>query len=144
MDAATLLASLAPLTHTERCLRLVALGRQAAAGDADASTCLRALRESERTYERLLFMMAGQDLLHADAMQAALVVVRSCLHPELLEQRLRDQKDARLRRLALCALEQAAAPQEGWTRDRLARLQDYRGDPSPLVAGAASFVLPPQ
>lgn len=97
-----------------------------------------------RQLAEALVRLAGQDLLHADAMQAALVVVRSCLHPELLEQRLRDQKDARLRRLALCALEQAAAPQEGWTRDRLARLQEYRGDPSPLVAGAASFVLPPE
>jgi hypothetical protein len=40
-------------------------------------------------------------------------------------------------------LVQAASPKNGWTADRRELLERYRKDPSPAVAGPASFVMPP-
>ncbi|WP_437769283.1 hypothetical protein WMF27_09265 [Sorangium sp. So ce281] len=60
-----------------------------------------------------------------------------------LEQELRASPDPRLRRLALEALVQAASPKNGWTAERRELLERYRKDPSPAVAGPASFIMPP-
>ncbi|WP_433934896.1 hypothetical protein AB3662_09800 [Sorangium cellulosum] len=88
--------------------------------------------------------LGRRDLLHHDAMVAAMAAVHACVHPSLLEQELRGSKDPRLRRLALEALVQAASPKNGWTEERRALLAErYRKDPSPAVAGPASFVTPP-
>jgi hypothetical protein len=51
--------------------------------------------------------------------------------------------DARLRRLALAALQAQATQPAGWTAALRARLAQYRADPTPLVAAAAQFVFPP-
>jgi hypothetical protein len=70
--------------------------------------------------------------------------VHGCVHPSQLEQELRASADPRLRRLALEALVQAASPKNGWTAERRELLEErYRKDPSPAVAGPASFVMPP-
>jgi hypothetical protein len=87
--------------------------------------------------------LGQRDLLHHDAMVAAIDAVRGCVHPARLEERLRESRDPRLRRLALAALERAAAPKNGWSKERRALLEVYRRDPSPAVAGPASFVAPP-
>lgn len=92
----------------------------------------------------LLVSLAERDLLHVDAMMAALDAVRIAPEPEILEARLARQTDSRLRRLAVAALVAAAAPEHGWTEERRARLERYRGDASPMVAGAADLVLPPE
>lgn len=77
-------------------------------------------------------------------MVAALAAIRHCVHPEVLEEKLAKERDPRLRRLALAALEQAASPNHGWTKERRARLLNYQRDPSPAVSGPASFVFPPE
>ena len=46
--------------------------------------------------------------------------------------------------LALAALVAVAGDSLGWNDERLARLRAYRQDPSPLVAAAAQFTLPPE
>jgi hypothetical protein len=91
----------------------------------------------------MLADLAERDLLHADAMVAAFGAVRAALHPEDLEAALARSAEPRLRRLAVTALVSAASPEKGWSAERRARLAAYRGDPSPLVAGAAEFVFPP-
>ncbi|WP_437667490.1 hypothetical protein [Sorangium sp. So ce1182] len=97
-----------------------------------------------RELGQALAELGERDLLHHDAMVAAMSAVRACVHPSLLEEQLRGSKDPRLRRLALEALAQAASPKNGWTAERRALLVDrYRKDPSPAVAGPASFVTPP-
>lgn len=88
--------------------------------------------------------LSGRDLLHHDAMASAIAAVKHCVHPEVLEERLAKERDPKLRRLALAALEQAASPNHGWTKERRARLQSYQHDPSPAVSGPASFVFPPE
>jgi hypothetical protein len=88
--------------------------------------------------------LSGRDLLHYDAMVAALAAVHHVVHPELLEAKLAKERDPRLRRLALAALEQAASPNNGWTTERRARLLVYQRDPSPAVSGPASFIFPPE
>jgi hypothetical protein len=90
-----------------------------------------------------LIDLAARDLLHSDAMVAAASAIKGCVHPEPLEERLAAERDPRLRRLAVKALKQAASPKHGWTKARRARLETYQKDPSPLVAGAASFLFPP-
>ena len=87
--------------------------------------------------------LSGRDLLHYDAMVAALSAIQHCVHPEPLEEKLSKERDPRLRRLALAALQKAASPNNGWTMERRARLLAYQRDPSPAVAGPASFVFPP-
>ncbi len=91
----------------------------------------------------MLVGLAERDLLHADAMVAAEGAVRSTLHPELLEAHLTGSPDPRLRRIALAALVIAASPGKGWSAARRERLEAFRRDPSPLVAGAAELVFPP-
>jgi hypothetical protein len=92
----------------------------------------------------LLASLAERDELHVDAMVAALAVVRRSLEPERLERRLAAHADPRLRRLAVTALEAASGREHGWTDERRARLARYRADASPMVAGAAELVLPPE
>ena len=75
-------------------------------------------------------------------MTQALVAMGKCAEPELQEAALTRQSDARLRRLAVAALEKAGA-REGWTPARRARLLAYREDFSSLVSGRALFVFPP-
>jgi hypothetical protein len=87
--------------------------------------------------------LVAKELFHFDVMEAALHAVRACVHPSILEERLKGSSDPRLRRLALAALVESASPKDGWTRERRARLAEYRADPSPAVAGPASFVFPP-
>jgi hypothetical protein len=116
---------------------------------ADAHAVPQALGLAARVFDwrRLgdaLIHLASRDLLHVDAMNAAHAAVRTCAHPELLEAHLAPQKDARLRWIALRALENASGVGEGWTAERRARLARYRADASPLVAGAAEFVFPPE
>jgi hypothetical protein len=60
----------------------------------------------------------------------------------MLEGRLKQNEDERLRRLGLAALVALAEPPRGWTPERLAQLQAYRADSSGLVAAAAQFTLP--
>jgi hypothetical protein len=60
-----------------------------------------------------------------------------------LEQTLAASLDARLRRLALAALQAQATQPAGWTAALRARLDHYRADAVPLVAAAAQFVFPP-
>lgn len=91
-----------------------------------------------------LLDLSSRDLLHYDAMTSAISAVRACVHPEPLEEKLAQGRDPRLRRLALAALEKAASPNNGWTKERRARLERYRSDPSPAVSGPASFVFPPE
>lgn len=63
---------------------------------------------------------------------------------EAVEAALAPAGDERLRRLALAALRaQAGSLRLGWTTERLARLEAFRADPSPLVAEAAQFTFPP-
>jgi hypothetical protein len=51
--------------------------------------------------------------------------------------------DERLRRLAYAILRVSVTfPPQGWTPERLERLQKYRQDSSPLVAGVAQFTFP--
>ena len=76
-------------------------------------------------------------------MAAAFGAVGALLDPERFEAELAGSRDVRLRRLAVTALVAAAAPEHGWTKERRARLEAYRADASPLVAGAATFVFPP-
>lgn len=87
--------------------------------------------------------LSKKDLLYHDAMVSALDAVKACVHPGLLDELLQGRADARLRRLGLAALVEAASPQNGWTVERRARLDLYRNDPSPGVAGPAQFVFPP-
>jgi hypothetical protein len=87
--------------------------------------------------------LSQKDLLYHDTMVAAFQAVRSCVVPGLLEEMLQRHADPRVRRLGLAALEEAASPENGWTKERRARLELYRNDPSPGVAGPAQFVFPP-
>jgi hypothetical protein len=93
---------------------------------------------------KMLVRLARADLLHADAMVAATSAIRLCVHKELLENVLAAESDPRLRRLAVAALAEAAGPGKGWSRERRERLECYRGDPSPFVAGAAQLIFPPE
>jgi hypothetical protein len=90
-----------------------------------------------------LIDVSRRGLLHADAMSVALRAVARSTHPELIEARLRGESDACLRRLALEGLSCAAGPGKGWSRERRERLEQYRADAAPLVAGAAAFIFPP-
>jgi hypothetical protein len=76
-------------------------------------------------------------------MVAAMQSIRECVHPALLEPKLRSHNDSAVRRLGLEALRQAASPKNGWTKQRRELLARYRSDESPGVAGPAAFVLLP-
>ena len=86
--------------------------------------------------------LSRRGLLHADAMVSATAAVRACSRPGALEEALASSKDGKLRRLALTALTCAAAPERGWTQERRTRLERYRKDKDPLVAGAAAYIFP--
>ncbi|WP_437488761.1 hypothetical protein WME75_09395 [Sorangium sp. So ce1014] len=96
-----------------------------------------------RELGQALSELGRRDLLHHDAMVAAMAAVQGCVYPSPLEEALRGSDDPRLRRLALEALVQAASPKNGWTEERRALLERYRGDRSPAVAGPAGFIAPP-
>jgi hypothetical protein len=96
-----------------------------------------------RELAELFTELARRDELHADAMVAAAEALKRCVHPELVELALAGEKDARLRRLAVAALVLAARPGRGWSDERRQRLEGYRADASPFVAGAAELVFPP-
>jgi hypothetical protein len=88
------------------------------------------------------------DYLHADALEhAASMIHQSSRRPDAdldsLEATLAASDDERLRRLALSALVAGASQPTGWSKERIARLQTYQQDPSPLVAEAAQFTFEP-
>lgn len=87
--------------------------------------------------------LGRRDFMHSDAMMAAYETIARCVHPALIEQTLAKHKNPRLRRLAVEALKHAAGPQNGWTPERRAKLEAYRRDEAPLVAGAAVYIFPP-
>ncbi len=98
----------------------------------------------------LLEAAAASGDLHAGALSAA---VRSLEHGrnradaaeiESLEASFGSSPDERLRRLGLAALIALAASPRGWDAPLRLRLDVYRADPSPLVASAAQFTLPPE
>ena len=96
--------------------------------------------------EKLLGWAAGGQL-HAEALTTAVNAVTGAgnrtdaSEVEALE-RLLAAGPPEARRLALAALVLAAQTPGQWTPERLARLREYRVDPSVLVAGAAQFTLP--
>jgi len=96
----------------------------------------------------LLRHWAATDVLHADIVTTAVSAIQASAQratPDDLaavETRLRGEADPRLRRIALAALIAQAQAPRGWDTERLARLQSYRADPTPLVAAAAQFTLP--
>ena len=99
-----------------------------------------------------LIELAAADVLDAESVVAAAQAIaaggpRFGPPPDdallAFEHDLAQSSDARLRRLALAALQAQATQPAGWTialRNRLAR---YGQDPAPLVAAAAQFIFPP-
>ena len=86
--------------------------------------------------------------LHPEALWRAVEVLETRGPRELaglavLEAAMAGSADERLRRLALAALRGQAEVAQGWTNARLVRLEAFRADPAPLVAGAAQFTFPP-
>jgi hypothetical protein len=88
--------------------------------------------------------------LHADAIRALDAALEGCAQrPDRaalaeVEAELAADADERLRRLAVTALRAAAQDGQGWTPARRERLERYRADAAPLVAGAAAFTFPPE
>ena len=85
--------------------------------------------------------------LHADALERAkLIIQQASRRPDAnlfdLEMALTKNDDERLRRLALAALVAQTQRAPGWSDEAIARLEQYRHDPSPLVAEAAQFTFP--
>jgi HEAT repeat protein len=97
---------------------------------------------------RWLEELAASDAMHSDVLSVAhralqLAGRRTGVDGlELVDTALGASEDERLRRLGLAALV-GLAEARGWDEGRLARLRAYRDDPSPLVASAAQFTLPP-
>ena len=58
-----------------------------------------------------------------------------------LEMILAASTDERLRMLALGALIAQSKQSSGWSDEAIARLENYRNDPSPLVAEVAQFTF---
>lgn len=98
---------------------------------------------------KLFERLDQRELLHCDAMTAAFQAIDRCVSPEALETKLlahaaTDAHDRPLlRRLALHALV-AESKARGWSRDRKARLEMYRGDAALSVASAATYIFPPR
>ncbi len=96
----------------------------------------------------LLTRLADAGLLHADAIAtAAGKLAQSDYRSDsaelaALERSLAASDDERLRRLGLAAL-LGCVDRTGWTAEQRERLEAYRRDPSPLVAGAAQFTFLP-
>ncbi len=87
-----------------------------------------------------------REVLHADALgraESAIQYLASRPDANLfdLETALATNNDERLRRLALAALIAQTQQASGWSDERIARLQVYRDDVSPLVAEAAQFTF---
>jgi cellulose synthase operon protein C len=81
--------------------------------------------------------------LHHDAVAAALAAVGGFAFVDRLSLRLAGHKDARLRRVGLGALVNAARPENGWTDDRRALLLKFQSDADVEVAAPAAWVFPP-
>ncbi len=96
----------------------------------------------------LLRSLSESNTLHAEALMSACQLISlgsSHFEPaqlEVFETTFAASADERLRRLAFAALHAQSAKQNSWDKARLARLQTYRADPSPLVAAAAAFTFP--
>ena len=93
----------------------------------------------------LLRSLSERNELHAEALMYLCQVIKSqygLADWEAFEAALAASPDERLRRLAFAALEAQSTKQGSWDKARLARLQTYRADPSPLVAAAAAFIFP--
>jgi hypothetical protein len=99
-------------------------------------------------FAEILETLETNGQLHFGAMQAAcqLLSQQSRNHDtaelDKLEQKFRKDSSANLRRLGLAALCGISIGASGWTEDLLARLGQYRADPTPMVASAATFTLP--
>jgi hypothetical protein len=97
----------------------------------------------------LLAEMARSGELHAEALMTAAQAIHTAasrtdaVRLTSLDLEFFSSEDERLRRLGLAALAALAGPPRGWNDERLARLEAYRADSSPLVAAAAQFTLPP-
>ena len=91
-----------------------------------------------------LTRLAERGLLHAEALAVAQTGVRALSHgeAETFTEQLGQHPHEALRFLAVTALG-VAAPGQGWTPERRARLLHHQNDPSPLVSGAAQFIFPP-
>ena len=93
--------------------------------------------------------MASGGGLHSEALSSAVSAVAKTAdwsdgdRWDVLADESAAEADERLRRLALAALVAAAiGASRGWDDDRLARLEAFRADRSPLVAGVAQFTFP--
>ncbi len=87
-----------------------------------------------------------RDGLHADALATAEQAVQhATMRPDAdlftLESAFAISSDERLRRLALAALLAQVSQANGWSDERIARLQTYKEDVSALVAEAAQFTF---
>jgi hypothetical protein len=103
---------------------------------------LRGLAWEEATQE----LIQLREVLHADAMgKAESAIQYAASRPDAdlfgLEMALATSTDERLRRLALAALIAQSQQTQGWSDERIARLQVYKDDISPLVAEAAQFTF---
>lgn len=87
--------------------------------------------------------LAARDFMHSDAMIAACGAIAGAVSPASIESRFAKHANPRLRRLGLEALKHASSPRDGWSRERREKLEEYRRDPAPLVAGEAVYVFPP-
>lgn len=94
-----------------------------------------------------LVKLAG--VLHADALSKAQQAIQQAhtRRPDAqlfdLEMTLAANTDEHLRKLALTVLTTRAQQASGWSDEAIARLEQYRNDPSPLVAEAAQFTFVP-
>lgn len=87
-----------------------------------------------------------QTLLAEDLWLAVEAISTLTSHYELndliaLETALLIQEDARLRRLALAALN-AQVEIDGWNASRRLRLAQYQNDPAAFIASTAQFIFP--
>jgi hypothetical protein len=86
------------------------------------------------------------DKLHADALtRAQFAIEQAARRPDAnlvsLEMTLASSSDERLLRLALAALVAQTKQVNGWSDERISRLQAYRDYTSPLIAEAAQFTF---
>ncbi len=103
---------------------------------------LRGLAWEEVTQE----LMQLREAMHADALERAKSAIQyAASRPDAdlfgLEMAFATSTDERLRRLALAALIAQSQQTQGWSDERIARLQVYQNDSSSLVAEAAQFTF---
>lgn len=105
-----------------------------------------ALQDWELVYD-LLEELRSRELLHSDLTQSfkegIAYIWGNSKRFKAFEKRLASHSDARMRRLGIAILHKQAAS-NGWNKSALKRLETYRADPDPLVAGAAYFTFPPE